>query len=261
MTTPGLYYPLSNGVPSKERPRGLHPSLWGAGGSGWAGVGRMIHPTLRPGMPILFHSPAGNEKDGSIGDRPFYQAWADDPNAVWTQRLQDAQSLAAMLAWCRVLTGGAQVWFYIGAPRQNNPDGLILDLIIAGLVDGVCFDALVEKEPATYTKQVETYETHGALIGYEELPLWGRPDFYENPRWVCHGRVHTFQETQAHHANYPIDDRRPVAERAIRGPIMLHDVHDDVTASRAAQAKGQAVFANLFSPPWKAALATAAPEN
>lgn len=251
----GHFERISNGEPTKERPRGLHPAIFGPGGTGWAGVGTNILPALKPGTSPVFWLPGGNEADGSIGDRPFRQAVIDDPTSEWTAKLRDVPALAGMLAGVRVVTGGAPIWFYIGAPRQAEPDGIIMDLVNAGLVQGVCFDAIVLQPRAQWAAQIRAYERSGAKIGYEELPTWNRTEFWKNPAWTCFGRVSTFQAEQAKVSAYPIHDNRSVDERAIAGPIMLLDTGDDVPASRSAMNKGQHVAANLLSPAWQAALA------
>lgn len=253
--TLGHFERISNGEPTADRPRGLHPALFGPGGMGWSGVAVNVIPLVRPGMPVVFWLPGGNEPDGSISDRPFYHARRDDPGSVWTAKLCNVTALAGCLASIRVVTAGAPIWFYIGTPRQPEPDGMIWDLVRSGLVQGVCFDAIVLQPRKAWSTHVAAYERDGAKIGYEELPTWNRTEFWKNPEWTCFGRIATFNAAQAKVGQYPIHDNREVDERAIAGPVMLLDTGDDVPSARSAMNKGQHVAANLASPPWRAALA------
>jgi len=225
--------PLSNGKHTPDRPRGLHPAIFGPTGSGWAGVAERI---------------VGIGKDGTISDRPFDNAEVD-PSFQWKSKLCDYLALES--ACERINDKVGDIGFYIGAPTGARPDTYVSRLVASGLVQLVAFDATAHQPENQRAAQFRRYESLGATIGYEAVPNVSAGDLWKDSKKMLVSTLKGWKEAQFRVQNLPMHPNRNVPELAIASPVLLLDILEDVAVTHAAIQDGNSVAINMLAANWK----------
>lgn len=241
--------PMSNGVHSASRPRGLHPAVFGQDGSGWAGVAsRIVGIAKKRGrFNTFFWCVGGTEPDGTISDRPFDRALAD-PAFPWASKLCDYPAMED--AFSKIKEEVGEIGVYVGAPTSDRTDSFLMRLASVGLIRMVGFDAMAHQPPLERQAHCARYERLGVTIGYEAVPNVEMADLWQDRDKVLISTLRGWNEAQFRVRNLPMHPKRNVPELAIVSKVLLLDIHDDVAGTHAALSEGHDVAINMLASNW-----------
>lgn len=246
---------ISSGVHTDKSPRGLNAGFFGPAGSGWKGVADRVISGVRKAPAecgVLFWCFGGHEPDGSISDRPFDSAMADD-SFTW-DKLWDMDALGSALGRIKMACRGP-IAAYIGAPRSPEPDSVIFTLCAAGLIDEVHFDATAHQPAAQRDPQWARYEALGVRIGYEAVPNCEAADLWASPSRTLCCTLRDWVIVQDKIAGQGWHPNRNVPGGAVQSKILLLDERDDVANAKLHISKGYDLAINMLAPAWAAELA------
>lgn len=261
---------VSSGKHTAERPRGLHPAVFGANGSGWHGIADKLCPKLAP--IAAAHGPidtvwwciggVGATDELLIEDRPF-EAAAGHLSQPWSDRLLNRRDFAGAMGRVRHATRGGDVGAYIGAPTQAEADGFLLEMVEAGLIDLIIFDAIALGRVDAAEAQFEAYRKAGAALAYEAITKYGQRDLWTDARWTCCASVQNWEKDQLHIMPHPPHPNRLVHAMSMVHPVLLLDQNTagpDKAKALAPTIPVPTTFAsNLLAPLWQTHLAGSLP--
>jgi hypothetical protein len=226
-----LHY-MTNGVHSEARPRGLHPAQFGPLGSGWHGIADILCPPLsrysiaNGPVDVIFWCILGVEAEDElrIHDKPSITAAAGLPRE-WAARLLDRPAFAGAMGRIKSILGGGIIWAYIGAPTSADPDPFLLQMVRAGLIGGVIFDATALTIHPYTLDQFRVYQAAGAKVAYEAITKYGNRNLWADPSLACCASITNWNTDQSNIAPHPPHPNRLLHHHAMQQHLILLDQH------------------------------------